>query len=268
MVFQRPLPYLYLAQQVFGSARIPYQATDSLPLAGEPVVAGLDVAFAFLGSEGTRASTIELLGSPQWRFTDPADGRPIERADVSALDSFLREGKYLGGWDRLRETARRASDSVTGARDSRLNRAAGALRAAAAAADELAGVAGAARASEQIQTLEQFVARHEYVPGEDDPWHARHARARAAVAEGLRALRDAHERHDDGPVPLSELMAAIRRWIEGQTFTPRTGTDGLRLMDATTAMFADVDVLRIVGLVEGDWPERSSKKHLLSTPVA
>jgi RecB family exonuclease len=259
VVFQRPLPYLYLAQQVFGSAGIAYQATDSLPLAGEPVVAGLDVAFAFLGSEGTRASTVELLGSPQWRFTDPADGRPIERADVSALDRFLREAKYLGGWERLRETASRASDSVIGARESRLTRAARALRAAAAAADDLAGVAGGTRASEQIQTLEQFVARHEVVPREDDPWHARHVRARAAVAEGLRALRNAHERHDDAAVPVAELMAAIRRWIEGQTFTPRTGTHGLRLMDATTAMFADVDELRIVGLVEGDWPERSSK---------
>ncbi len=31
------------------------------------------------------------------------------------------------------------------------------------------------------------------------------------------------------------------------------------LMDATSAMFADLDVMRLVGLVDGDWPERSSK---------
>jgi RecB family exonuclease len=259
VVFQRPLPYLYLAQQVLGSAGIPYQATDSLPLAGEPVVAGLDLAFAFLGSEGTRASMVELLGSPQWRFEDPVDGRPIGRADVSALDAFLRETKYLGGWERLRETARRAGEQTVGGPDSRSGRAAGALRAAAAAADGLAGIASASRASEQILALERFVARYELVPRAEDPWQARHLRARAAVADGLRALRQAHERHDDEPVPVAELMAAIRRWIEGQTFTPRTGTNGLRLMDATTAIFADADVVRIVGLVEGDWPERSSK---------
>ena len=259
VVYQRPLPYLYLAQQVLGSARLPYQATDSLPLAGEPFVAGLDVAFAFLGSEGTRATTIELLGSPQWRFSDPADGRPLERADVSALDAFFRETKYLGGWDRLRETAQRLSDETAGGRHPRLSRVAAALRAAAAAADELGLVSDGTRASAQIAALEQFIARRECVPQEGESWHTRHLRARAAVTAGLRALREAHERHDDERVPVAELMAAMRRWIEGQTFTPRTGREGLRLMDATSAMFADLDVMRLVGLVEGDWPERSSK---------
>ena len=39
VVFQRPLPYLYLARQVFGDAGLPYEAFDALPLAAEPVAA-------------------------------------------------------------------------------------------------------------------------------------------------------------------------------------------------------------------------------------
>ena len=41
--FQRPLPYLYLARQVFPDAETPYQALDSLPLAAEPFAAALDL---------------------------------------------------------------------------------------------------------------------------------------------------------------------------------------------------------------------------------
>ena len=45
VVFQRPLPYLYLARQVFPDAEIPYQAFDALPLAAEPFAAALDLVF-------------------------------------------------------------------------------------------------------------------------------------------------------------------------------------------------------------------------------
>ena len=107
VVFQRPLPYLYLARQVFESAHIPYQAMDALPLAGEPFVAGLDLVFGFLSSEGTRAAIIELLASPQWTFTDAETAQTIERAHVSALAAFLRDVKYLGGWDTLAARSRR-----------------------------------------------------------------------------------------------------------------------------------------------------------------
>jgi RecB family exonuclease len=60
-------------------------------------------------------------------------------------------------------------------------------------------------------------------------------------------------------VPFGELAAAIRRWIGGQTFDVRGDMAGPLLMDARAAAFTDVDLVRIVGLVDGDWPERSSK---------
>jgi hypothetical protein len=36
LVYQRPLPYLYLARQLLDAAGMPYEATDALPLAAEP----------------------------------------------------------------------------------------------------------------------------------------------------------------------------------------------------------------------------------------
>ncbi len=248
VVFQRPLPYVYLARHVFGSAHIPYEVADALPLAGEPFAAALDLLFAFIGSEATRSTTIELLRSSHWRFTDPETGIPLGSADIAALDAFFRETKYLGGWDRLRDTP------VAGTLS-----AAPAFRAALAAADELAKVAGGARASEQVATLQGFIRQHERLPEEKDAWRGRHVRARAAVLAGLESLREAHERHDDEAVPFPELAATVRRWIEGHTFAPRTGTGGLLLMDAAAAAFADVDAVRIVGLVDGDWPERTAR---------
>jgi RecB family exonuclease len=251
VVFQRPLPYLYLARQVFGGAHIPFQAMDALPLAAEPFAAALDVIFAFVGSEATRGSTLALLESPLWTFADPETGIAIDRTHISALDVFLRAAKYLGGWNQLGAMASkaRAADAGAGA----------ALRAAAAAAEELRPAVEAATASAQIDALRGFIEHHERLPDPSDAWHAPHLRARAAILGGLHGLREAHERHDDSAVEFVELAGAIRRWIEGQTFAPRTGAGGLILMDAASAPFADVDVLRIVGLVDGDWPERSAK---------
>ena len=43
LVVARPLPYLYLAREVFSGAGIPYEALDTLPLAAEPYAAAVDV---------------------------------------------------------------------------------------------------------------------------------------------------------------------------------------------------------------------------------
>ena len=54
VVFKRPLPYLYLAHDVFASAGFPYQTFDALPLAAEPSAASLDLVFEFVISQFTR----------------------------------------------------------------------------------------------------------------------------------------------------------------------------------------------------------------------
>ena len=261
VVFQRPLPYLYLAREVFADAEIPYQAFDALPLAAEPFAAALDLIFSFVISDATRASIVELLASPHWSFH--IDGRPLTRADVVALDERLKDLKYSGGWDRL-EALTTADASI---RDGHLARRrpsksaafAAALRAAADVAIELRGLREADSASRQVSSLVAFIAAHERLPGPGTPGRDGHLRARAAVLGILASLRDAHRVHDDAPLAVAELVTTIRRWIEGQTFSPRTGSSGVLLVDAAAAPYADLDDLRLVGLVESDWPEKSSR---------
>jgi ATP-dependent helicase/nuclease subunit B len=72
-------------------------------------------------------------------------------------------------------------------------------------------------------------------------------------------LRDAHAANDPSPLSIAELSGAVRRWIEEQTFTPRTGHEGVQLLDASAAAYARVDEVRLVGLTEADWPERSAR---------
>ena len=101
VVFKRPLPYLYLAREVFGSAGLPYQAFDALPLAAEPFAAALDLVFEFVESGFTRRSMIALLRSPHFVFRD--DDRPIDRDAIAALDRELSSRRYLGGLERLQD---------------------------------------------------------------------------------------------------------------------------------------------------------------------
>jgi RecB family exonuclease len=285
VVFQRPLPYLYLAREVFTDAGIPYQALDALPLAAEPFAAAIDLVFAFVSSEATRGATVELLRSPHWTFDrlpdvgveaslaqnsnhalgvaaaeEPAATRRISRQDVGALDALLRELKYVGGWDQLSIRAAQAREPTeTGRRASQWRRAAAALQAANSAAAALRPVAEAPSASAQIAALRAFVRAHERLPSPSDAWYARHLRARAAVLGALDAMADAHARHDDEPMPIGDLFGTIRRWMEGETFAPRTGAGGLLLLEASSAAFADVDEVRLVGLVDTDWPDRAER---------
>jgi RecB family exonuclease len=305
IVFQRPLPYLYLARQVFQDGGLPYQTLDALPLSGEPFAAAIDIVFSFLASEANRASAIELLRCPHLRFADMLSGRGI-----AAVDGLLRDIKYAGGWERLdkvrgSEGPRPAVAQPFGAceisansqlptsnsqRDSLgignwelgvdtffhepfkaaisdgphahvsgdesaatgVDRALGYLREAAAA---LRPVLTSSTASGQIEALLGFFREFERLPTSGDGWAGRHLRARSAVLGSLVALGEAHARHDDEPLEVVELSGSVRRWIEAQTFAPRTGSEGVRLLDAASAPYSELDELRIVGLVEGDWPE-------------
>ena len=240
VVFQRPLPYLYLARQVFADAEVPYQTLDALPLAAEPFAAALDLVFSFILSEGTRDALVALMRSPHFAFD--VDGREVTPEDAASADTILRNAKYVGGWERLAALASERGQP--------------ALRAAAAAAVELHDVAEGQHASGQVASLLAFIAAHERLPGETDPWRSRHLRARAAVLAALESLRDAHREHDDRHVPLADLLNAVRRWIGAQTFAPRTGGEGFWLLDASSAAYATADDVRLVGLVDSDWPDR------------
>lgn len=248
VVFQRPLPYLYLARHVFPSGGVGYEASDALPLAAEPYAAALDAVFACLISDFTRDALVDLLRLPQFGFV--GGGKRLSAREVSALNHLLLDAKYLGGRDALGEVAGTVRGGRVGEDAKR------ALEAALEVSGQLQAGLSAHTAPQQLESLAAFLRRHERLPSRTASWRDRHLRARAAVLAALDGLRDAHARFDDTPVPAAELSAAVRRWIEGQTFAPRTGSGGIHLVDAEAARFSAFDEIRIVGLVERDWPLR------------
>ena len=243
VVFKRPLPYVYLARVVFADAGVPYQTFESLPLAAEPYAAAVDLVFEFVSSNFTREAVIALLSSPHFLFT--VDEAPLRRSDVATFNRALSEAGYFGGVEHLRHIAE--SSRMTAA------------RAAVAAADELHALADSRPPSLQLDALLGFLAAHDRIPRPDDVLHERHLRARKAVLSAIHRLRNAHADLDDEPADLVSIAAMIRRWIEGQTFAPRAGDAGVQLVDAQAARYGEFDEVFLVGLVEGEWPERSAK---------
>ena len=233
IVVARPLPYIYLARDVFASAQLGFEALDALPLAAEPYAAAVDLVLESAAANFTRRALMALLRSPHFQWA-------IDRTHVSLLDAAMAERRYLGGLDRLESF----TESLSGEEQQ-------AATVALAIARELAPLATASPLADQVDRLRQFLETH------DRPHDDRRSRARAAVWAALDALGDAYRRHHpDATGTVTELSSAVRRWIGGQTFARESSPAGLRIVDAQAARFAELDDVQIVGLIEGEWPER------------
>jgi hypothetical protein len=51
----------------------------------------------------------------------------------------------------------------------------------------------------------------------------------------------------------------MRRWMEAQTFSPRTGRDGVHLLDGNAARYGDFDDVHLVGMIEREWPDNPGR---------
>jgi RecB family exonuclease len=243
VVYERPLPYVYLAREVFSGAGIAYQTRDALPLAAEPVAAALDLAIEFVSSQFSRDATVSLLASPHFRF-EPAES--ASRPHVAALDLKMLDKRYLGEFDKLR-TLDLDTPSFT---------------AAVAAAQELLPLLDRAPASIQLHTLLTFFTSHT-----PDAVDRRAIRARAALIDVLQQMAAAYASHDDRVVVIDDLAPDIRHWIEEATFAPDPTDHGVHLVDSQAARFADFDRITLVGLVEGEWPERTRRNIFYAPSV-
>jgi RecB family exonuclease len=263
VVFHRPLPYLYLAQQVMTDAHVPYEAFDALPLAGEPYAATLDLVMAFARTGGTRESASALLRTTQLGFAEA--GEVVTPEDVSALEAALIARRAPGEADTYeREVAAWFSDRPS--REGRPREAAlRAARSARAIREELQPFRSGAAASTQVRGLSSFLRRHERLAASDAPWTERQQRARQAILGVLDELAAAFARHDDAPRPDESITAAVRHAIEGHVFTPRRGSGGVHVVDAAAARFGAFDHAHLVGLVETDWPERPPRNIFFTT---
>lgn len=262
VVFHRPLPYLYLAQQVLTDARVPYQAFDALPLAAEPYAALLDLVLSLGRTGGTREGAIELARTPLLRIV--VDDVVVARQDASALDAVLVERRATGDASTYLAEVE-ACARTKGVRGVDLDAARRAARGLAQVAEALTPYRTAPAASEQIRTLDRFLRGHESLRGDAGDSGDRPRRARAAVLTVLAELADAFGRHSDEPRDPDDLAATIHHAIESRTFTPRRGTGGVHLVDRSAARFGEFADTYLVGLVDTDWSDRPRRNVLYST---
>ncbi len=241
VIFKRPLPYVYLARDVLARAGVPYQTRDALPLASEPYAAALDLLFEAVLADFAREPLVALLSSPFFRFE--GGGCAVGPLEAYELDRALCDGRYFGGRDQL---GRFAAD-----RDPRVRQAASA---ALLAVDRLDPLRAPAPASEQLGRILAFLEAHERMPSGTAA--ERHLRARSAIQGAIRRLARAHEQFGNAEVDMAGLAATLRRWMEGQTFAPPSGAPGVQLLDAQAARYGEFDEVTLVGLIEGEWPER------------
>jgi RecB family exonuclease len=250
VVYKQPLPYLYLAHEVFGSVGIPYQTADTMPLAAEPFSAAFDLVLDFVASSFTRASMVALLRSPHFLL---GDGGAIDRKSISTLDRALSETRYLGEFDSLVHLV------TTWRSDPARVDALPALMAAAKAAEQLLPLRQPAPTSIQIECLLSFIGAHDN--GKEscgETFDAREKRVRQAIFATLRALATASRAYGDVVVDAEGLAAIVRRAIEDQTFDSRADAPqvGVQLIDDQAARYGDFDEVTVVGLIEGEWPDQ------------
>lgn len=258
VVVQRPLPYVYLARHTLEAAGLPWTASDALPLAAEPYAAALDLVCECVLGDCSRSSVIALLRSPLFEFDREGSAR---EELASRLDETFERVGFFGGAERLRELLTTRVVEGESAEAGPEARALAVLsRAVLAVVDAMAPLTAPARISQHARALTAFLERYEASPGAAAlPARERHLRARAAIRAALTRLTEASIAYDDPVVPFRDTMAGLRRWIEARTFEPRVGDSGVHVLDAVAARYADVDVARILGLVDGEWPERSQR---------
>jgi len=256
IVFQRPLPYLYLARRAFEGARVPYLASDALPLAAEPYAAAVDLLLEFVWSNASRAATAALLRSPAFRFGDSTG--PVGAADVTDFEQHVLTVRLPGEPESYRRIA--AAPPPADSRQAR--RAERAARVATVVVDcwNALGtlIDEGAPVGARVASLLAFLQEHEAPPPSEAEPRERHLRARAAIVSSIRAMGAAADKHGL-TLTTDELTSAVRRWIEEQTFAPRRGDGGVELVDATAARYGRFDHLRVLGLVESDWPVRPAR---------
>jgi hypothetical protein len=257
IVVPSPLPYLYLAKKALGQAGIPYQLQDDFPLATEPYLAAVDLVLSFIELNGGRTAALALLRSPFFRFPD------VGPAAVAAFDRELTKAREVGGtsvWRRMLENIRRlpVQPALPGLQEEEHTELS-AIEALVAAGERLAPLADDGTSLEtKVDALRGFLddyGRPLAALGDS----ARHERARGALLSILDRLSEAARAVGDPPLPFLVFHEQLHRAVESQTFSVRTGRDGIQIVDARSAGLGAFEMVILVGLNEGEWPARSDR---------
>ena len=257
---RRPLPYLYLARSVFGASGIPFETLDTLPLAAEPYAAALDLVldavasrFGRTGAGRTAALAAFAVRRRCWRVRRSRRS-PRWIARLPTRDTWVGSIDWspvgpVGLDHRVKAAARSAAGTDRVRRWMSRSRWRGSSR--------LLATAVSCRTSSR--SCRRFWPVITATPDHDVEIE-RTARVRRAVTGALAALAAAYAAHDpEAEATGAELSSTIRRWLGAQTFASGSGAPGVRVLDAQAARFADVDDAQLLGLVEGEWPERARR---------
>ena len=256
LVYQRPLPYLYLAETVMGAARLPVQSRDGFPLASEPAALAPDLLLGAVESGFARGPLCDLLRSPLFVFD--AGGAALRPGDVDALDTSLATTdqpldvpalEALGGDPE-------PGGSPDGAGGHPLRAAA---RAAAAVMRDLSPLTRADAPVAHLARLREFLLEHRAPPPADRAVAERLTLAYGAIDEAVVALERAYSRWDGPEVEISALAAILRRWIESRTFRAVADPDGVQLLDSRAARYGTFERVRLAGLVGTEWSVAGSR---------
>jgi RecB family exonuclease len=185
----------------------------------------------------------------------------VSGTDVAVLEMAMREARYLGELSELRALEQNADICEAVERHSGV---AVGLSALIAAAEELQLLVSRGSAAAQINTLADFFVAHANAGDRDDD---RAKRGRTALVGVMRQLASAYTDHGDREVAFDDLVPELRRWIEEATFARDGATAGLHLLDTQAARFGDFDHLTLVGLIEGEWPERRRRNIFYAPSV-
>ena len=253
VVYKKPLPYLYLADDTLGAADLPTVTADTLPLAAEPAVAPLDLVLDVVEGDFAREPLVALMASPH--FAWPA---APNRLSISALDRFLSDVRFLGGAERLLGlTVEQPEEGGKRPGRTRAQREEGAaLAAAQRVVASLTPLQASRPASEQVNDLVAFLETHLAPLDLVHPLAERERRARGAMLQLLRDLAAAHAAHHDPQWSIADLATSVRRWVGEHTFAPTRPDRGVHLLDDQAARYGEFDDLTIVGLIESEWPDR------------
>ena len=257
IVFHRPLPYLYLAQQVLTDARVPYQAFDALPLAAEPYAALLDLVLASRApaaraKRSSRCCDRRSLSLRRWtasasRLADVARSTrcwPSGAPRRGAIRISPKSTAYFGD-------ATRAGRLRRGRAPARAARAAAAVAARARCRFATALGVGAGAAPSRRSCGATRRAAGATIRGAIGT--SARARPSSACSTGSRT-RSRATTTARGPTSTSPPRFVTR----SKRRRSRRGAAqrGVHLVDAVAARFGEFDHVHLVGLVETDWPER------------
>ena len=97
------------------------------------------------------------------------------------------------------------------------------------------------------------------------PSATRLRRGRAAVRDVLAALAAAHAAHDDrADRHRRDWRPVFAAGSKSTPSLPDSDGTGVQLVDDQAARYGEFDEIALVGLIEGEWPDRPKTEHFLS----